>query len=350
MNELILKKIVKLILSGIGIIFTIFLLYLLSDLVIISAISFLLFFIFEPLVKRLEKEGLNRLPATLIVFIVVGFTGYWFLSFIIPQLSYQMNQLIAALKQYSTHENMLEIEKEIYRYLPLFYPGELSKAVERLIDSQKFKSIESIPAILSGIVSVVAILVIVPFITFFLIKDSRKIFRSFLQVMPNRYFEMSYWIIKRIRIQLGRFARSWIFDATFVGVSCGLGFYLIGIDNALPLGVIAGIGHLVPYFGPLIGGIPAAMLSITQFGNLSKIPLIAVLLTIIYLLDNGFVQPLVFSKGVNMHPIAIILLIVAGSQLFGIIGMLLAIPVATVIKTAAKEIYFAFKNYRIVRT
>jgi predicted PurR-regulated permease PerM len=301
------------------------------------------------LVKRLEKEGLNRLPATLIVFIVVGFTGYWFLSFIIPQLSYQMNQLISALKHYSTHENMLEIEKEIYRYFPVFYPGELSKAIERLIDSQKFKSIESIPAILSGIVSVIAILVVVPFITFFLIKDSRKIFRSFLMVMPNRYFEISYWIIKRVRIQLGRFVRSWIFDATFVGVSCGLGFYLIGIENALPLGIIAGVGHLVPYFGPLIGGIPAAMLSITQYGDLSRIPLIAMLLTIIYLLDNGFVQPIVLSKGVNMHPIAIILLIIAGSQLFGIIGMLLAIPVATVIKTAAKEIYFAFKNYMIAR-
>jgi len=350
MEETVFKKLVKLILWGIGIISTVFLLYLLSDLLIISAVSFLLFFIFEPLVKRIEKEGLNRFPATLSVFIVVGFTGYWFLSFIIPQLSYQMNQLIATLRQYSTHENMLEIEKDIYRYIPLFYPGELSKAVERLIDSQKFKSIESIPAILSEIVSVIAILVIVPFITFFLVKDSRKIFRSFLQVMPNRYFEMSYWIIKRIRIQLGRYVRSWIFDAAFIGLSCGIGFYLIGIKNALPLGVIAGIGHLVPYFGPIIGGIPAAMLSISQYGDLSRIPLIALLLTIIYLLDNGIVQPLVFSKGTNMHPIAIILLIVAGSQLFGIIGMLLAIPVATVIKTAAKEIYFAFKNYRIAKT
>jgi predicted PurR-regulated permease PerM len=350
MNDITLKKIIKLILWAAGIILFLFLLYLLSDLVTIIAISFLLFFIFEPLVIRLEKNGLNRLSATLIVFIVVGFLGYLFLSFIIPRLTYQMNQLMTALKEYSSHENMLEIEKEIYRYFPVFSPGELSKTVEGIIDSQKFKSIESIPEILSGIVSVIAVLVIVPFITFFLIKDSRKIFRSFLQIMPNKYFEMSYWIVKRIRVQLGRFVRSWIFDATFVGVSCGLGFYLIGIENALPLGIIAGIGHLVPYFGPIIGGIPAAILSISQYGNLSKIPLIAVLLTIIYLLDNGFVQPVVFSKGVNMHPIAIILLIIAGSQLFGIIGMLLAIPVATVIKTAAKEIYFAFKNYKIVRT
>lgn len=350
MSETVLNKFTRISLWTTGFIIFFLLVYLLSDLVAIVAISFLIYFIFEPVVIQLEKRGLNRLSATLIIFVAAGFLGYLFLSFIIPQLTSQMKELITALRVYSTHENIVEIEKEIYRYLPVFSPGELSRTVEGIIDSQKFKSIESIPEILSGIVSVVAILVIVPFITFFLIKDSRKIFRSFLQIMPNRYFEISYWIIKRIRVQLGRFVRSWIFDATFVGVSCGLGFYLIGIDNALPLGVIAGVGHLVPYFGPLIGGIPAALLSISQYGGLSKIPLLAFVLTLIYLVDNGFVQPIVFSKGVDMHPLAIILLIIAGSQLFGIIGMLLAIPVATVIKTAAKEIYFAFKNYKIAGT
>ena len=78
-------------------------------------------------------------------------------------------------------------------------------------------------------------------------------------------------------------------------------------------------------------------------------PLIILLVIITYTLDNGFVQPFVFSKSVDMHPIVIILLIIAGSQLFGILGMLLAVPTASVIKTAAKEIYFAFKNYRIAR-
>jgi predicted PurR-regulated permease PerM len=65
--------------------------------------------------------------------------------------------------------------------------------------------------------------------------------------------------------------------------------------------------------------------------------------------DNGIVQPYVFSKSLDMHPIIIILLIIAGSQLFGLPGMLLAIPAATVIKSAAKEIYLGFKNYNISR-
>ncbi len=98
--------------------------------------------------------------------------------------------------------------------------------------------------LVSSLVSIIAVVVIVPFITFFLLKDSRKIFRGIMNVMPNKYFEMSYWIIKKVSFSMGRFVRAWIFDATFVGLCCGLGFYLIGIDNALILGVIAGLGHL----------------------------------------------------------------------------------------------------------
>ena len=167
-------------------------------------------------------------------------------------------------------------------------------------------------------------------------------------MMPNKYFEMAYWIIKKVSLTLGLFVRAWIFDATFVGTLIGFGFFLIGVPNALPLGVIAGLGHLIPYFGPIIGGVPAIIISIMS-GDTSQIPLIIIIVLGVYAIDNGFVQPIVFGKSVDIHPILIILLIIAGSQLFGLIGMLLAVPVATVIKTMAKEIYYAFKNYRIAR-
>ena len=160
---------------------------------------------------------------------------------------------------------------------------------------------------------------------------------------------MSYWILKRITTQLARFVRGWVFDAAFVGIFCGVGFYFIGIENALPLGVIAGLGHLVPYLGPLIGGVPALIISAIQFGDFSHAPFIFLLILLVYTVDNGIIQPFVFSKSVDMHPVIIILLVITGSQLFGILGMLLAIPTATVVRTAAKEIYFVLKNYKIAK-
>lgn len=323
--------------------------YLLSDIFIILILSILLSIIFEPFIKLIEQKGMTRLTATILIFIAAGFLINLIFSFIIPRLSFQVNQLIEILKDFSIHNQIVIIEKEIHEYLPFFKVGTLSKNIEAAISSYIVNSFNEISTLLSSIVSVVVILVIVPFITFFLLKDSRNIFRGILNVMPNKYFEMSYWIIKKVSLSMGRFVRAWIFDATFVGFACGLGFYFIGIDNALTLGVIAGLGHLVPYFGPVIGGIPAAIISIIQYGDLSHIPPLLIVIAIIYAIDNGFVQPYVFSKSVEMHPIVIILLIIAGGQLFGVLGMLLAVPTATVIKTAAKETYYAFKNYKIVR-
>ena len=349
MTDIALKKIFRVTLAAFGLFLLLYLIYLLSDLIIILAIAVLLAFIFEPFVKNLEKEGLSRFASTLTIFVIVGLLFYLALSFIIPKFVYQMNELISSLRVYSLHDQILLLEKEIYKLLPFFTPGELAGKVESFISSAIVNSFDKATELLTSIVSVAAILVIVPFLTFFLLKDSKKILKGIINVIPNNYFEMSYWILKKVSIQLGRFVRAWIFDATFVGVSCGVGFYLIGIENALPLGVIAGLGHLVPYLGPLIGGIPAMIISIIQFGDLSHIPYIAILLLIIYTLDNGIVQPYVFAKSVDMHPIVIILLILAGSQLFGLIGMLLAVPTASVLKTAVTEIYFAFKSSKIAR-
>jgi len=327
----------------------IYLFYLLSNLFVLVALSVLLGLIFAPFVRVLEGKGFSRTISTLIVFSTFGFLVYLALSFVIPKLFYQMDQLIIELKDFSLNEELNSIENKILGVFPLFHKGELSQKAENIISTAFSDAINHIASYVSGIVSVAAFLFIVPFISFFLLKDSSSIQKSLIHIVPNKYFEMSYWILKRVTLQLGRFVRGWIFDATFVGIFVGFGFYFIGLPNALPLGVIAGIGHLIPYFGPIIGGVPAAVLSIMQTGDLSQVPLIIMIVSLTYTIDNGFVQPYVFSKSVDMHPIIIILLIITGSELLGLIGMLLAVPTATVIKTTVKEVYFAYKNYSIVK-
>lgn len=349
MNEPSQKKTLKILLWIALTAIILYVAFLLSELIIILVVSVLLAFIFEPFAKALEKQGFNRLFSVLIVYVVVGFFLFFSLSKIVPKFILQMNQLLEALQIYSIHDQIVAIENEIHKFLPFFTPGELSDKVEIFIKSGIINSFEEISTVLSSIVSIISILVIVPFITFMLLKDRSSIMKGIVFIIPNKYFEMSYWIFKSISSQLGKYVRGWIFDAIFVGLLLGLGLYIIGIKNALPLGVIAGLGHLIPYFGPVIGGVPAIIISIIQYGDLSQVPAIIILIIFIYTIDNGIVQPYVFSKSVNMHPIIIILLIIAGGQLFGMIGMLLAIPVASVIKKASQEIYFAFKNYKIVK-
>jgi predicted PurR-regulated permease PerM len=350
MSDLFQNKVTKYLLIFIALIISIYFIYLLINIFIIIAIAILLGLIFAPFVRILEGHGFSRTVSTLIVFAFFGFFIYLGLSFVIPKLVSQMNQLIISLKTFSLNEELATIENKILSVFPLFNKGELTQRVQTILSTSFNDAINHITQFLSGLISIVAVLVIVPFITFFLLKDAADIQKTLIHIVPNKYFEASYWIFKRVSLQLGRFVRGWIFDATFVGVTMGFGFYFIGVPNALPLGVIAGLGHLIPYFGPIIGGIPAIILSIMQTGDLSQVPLIILIVTLTYSLDNGLVQPYVFSKSVDMHPVVIILLIISGGELFGIIGMLLAIPVTTVVRTTANEIYFALKNYKIVKT
>jgi len=343
------KKNTQIFLFLLGVVLLFYISYILVNVFVLIAVSVLLGFIFAPFVRLLEGQGFTRTISTLIIFIIFGFLLYLGLSFVIPKFFFQMDQVLVSLKDFSLNEELNELENRLLSLFPLFDKGELSLKIQGIMSTSFNDIINHITQYVSSIVSIAAFLVIVPFITFYLLKDSAVIQKGLIHVVPNKYFEMSYWILKRISLQLGRFVRGWIFDAMFVGIAIGFGFYFIGLPNALPLGVIAGIGHLVPYLGPVIGGIPAIVLSIMQTGDLSQVPLIMMIVALTYTLDNGFVQPYVFSKSVDMHPIIIIILIIIGSELFGIIGMLLAVPTATVIKTAATEIYFAYKNYSIAK-
>lgn len=332
-----------------SILLTLIFVYLFSDIVLILGISILLSLLFDPVVKYFERNGLGRMPSTITVFGLVSFLFYFAFSVFIPNIVRQLNSLGQTLKDFSIQDKITAVEVYLNKIF-FFLPSDIiSKQVEQFLSSSVENAFSQFTTVIPNIFSVLIFMVLIPFTTFFIVKDHSKLTRGILNLLPNKYFEMSYWIIKKITQQLGRYVRGWVLDATFVGLACGLSFYILGIDNATALGIIAGLGHLVPYFGPMIGGIPAIALSIIQNGDLSSVPFILFALMGIYIVDNGVVQPYVFSKSVDMHPLIIILLIVAGSQLFGIFGMLLAVPTATVIRTAATEIYFALKNYKIAR-
>lgn len=323
--------------------------YQFFDIIFMLAVSLLIAMIFDPVVKFLEGRNITRLTSVLIVFGVSGIFIFFALSILIPKVVSQMNTISEALSKENVNRFIYQIESVAKNYIPFADSADIAGKISDFLYSLVFDSINNISNIVSSIVSILAIMVIVPFMTFFILKDNQAIIKGLVNVMPNRYFEVSYWVIWKIREQLGRFVRGWILDAFFVGLMSAVGLSILGIHNSITIGFVAGVGHLIPYFGPIIGGVPAIIISVIQFGDLSMLPSIIILFLIIYTIDNGYIQPNVFSKSTDMHPLVIILLILIGSQLLGIFGMLLAVPVATVIKTAAREIYFGYKNYKIIK-
>ncbi len=349
MQENILKRILKIIAVIAVLIGLVYLAYVFADIIILLVISILLSFIFDPVVNFFQNKGLSRTLSIVLILAVTVVILFFTFSFLFPKISMQIERLASTITQENIKAFLLTIDSALVKYVPFIKHGQLSAKLETFFSSLFIDSLGSITDFLSSMVSVVAVLVIVPFMTFFLLRDNKEIKKGILTSIPNKYFEPAYWLVMKISIQLGRFVRGWIFDAFLVGFLSAVGLGLLGIENAIPIGIIAGIGHLIPYFGPIIGGIPAIIISIIQFGDFSMLPKIVILFIIIYTIDNGFIQPNVFAKSVDMHPLVIILLIAMGSQIFGVWGMLLAVPAATVLRTAIKELYFAYKNYGIIK-
>ena len=349
MNEQLSKKINRILLFVIPVAVVIYLSYIFFDIIIMLIISILAAMIFNPLVTFMEKYSIPRFLCVLIVFAVTGVVLFIGLSFLIPKITNQMNAIADTLTRENINTYIAKIQSWLRAHIPFINSKEFVQQLSTLISNMFFNSINNLSYILSSIFSIVTIMVIVPFMTFFLLKDNKRLVKGIINIMPNKYFEVSYWVLRKINIELSRFVRGWILDAFIVGTLSAIGLKILGIDNAISIGFIAGVGHLIPYFGPIIGGIPAILISVVQFGDFSRLPNIVLMFLLIYTIDNGFIQPNVFSKSTDIHPMLIIILIIVGSQLMGVLGMLIAVPTATVIKTAAKEIYNGYKNYKIIR-
>lgn len=348
-SDISLKKVTKFLLGLVSLVFLVYFSVIIFDIIIMLILSILLAFIFNPLVMFLEKNGLNRLVSVLLVFLIAAFLTIFGFSVLIPKIVKQLNVISTNFSKENIDAVLGQFNQTLTEVLPLVSAEEITQQISTFFSELLVNSINNITEIVTSIISILAIVVIVPFMTFFILKDKHKIVKGIIDVMPNKYFEVSYWVIKKISDQLGRYVRSWIFDAFIVGLMATIGLSILGIQNSITIGAIAGIGHLIPYFGPVIGGLPAIIISLIQFGDLSMLPSITLMFVIIYTFDNGYIQPNVFSKGTDIHPLLIIILILVGSQAMGILGMLLAVPAATVIKTAAREIYYGYKNYRIIR-
>jgi len=344
------QKIKNTILFLFGLIVLGYLSYIFSDIVIILTISFLLALIFNPFVNFLEHKGLKRIFAVFIVFIFSAYLIFIGLYYFIPKITVQFQAISQAINKDKIDNVIMQIQEFAKNRIPLVDAEGIGEKISQFFSNTILNSFTNISNILSRIVSVLVIVFIVPFITFFLLKDNTKIMRGIVSILPNKYFEMVFMVIYKIRVQLGRYVRSWLLDAMLVGLLSGIGLTILGIKNSFTIGLIAALGHLIPYFGPIVGGVPAIIISVIQFGNLSMLPSIIIMFAIVYAIDSGVIQPNLFSKSTDMHPLIIILLIIAGSEIMGMLGMLLAVPTATVLKTAIRETYIGFKRYSIIHS
>jgi len=236
------------------------------------------------------------------------------------------------------------VEEFFLKSIPMIGPGDLdlNSRISELITGLS----ASIFSLLVDMVSVVTTLVIIPFAVFFFLKDGPEMKRAFVNLIPNRNFEMALNLLYKIDNQLGSFLRGQFFDASLVGLLATMAMWTLDVKYYIMIGIFAGLTNMIPYVGPFTGAITAVFVVLMSGGSGKLVLMVIVAFLIIQLLDNVIIQPLVVAKSVNLHPLAIIFAVIIGGQFFGIMGMLLAVPAMGILKVFAIELYSIYDKYR----
>lgn len=356
MRSPILDITVKAILAAAFIAALILLIYRFSTLAIYASVGTILAYVLGPIVNRMESSGLNRTFSILVVMSGLGFVLYFLSTTLVPPL---VSQVVDLSNQLTT-ENINMIAQTIDEWVVFNIPfitesGVVAKAVVQFIDDlfQMGDIKQHFPNLVSnffGLVgNVFTAIIVIPLTIFFFLKDGSRIRRNLLKLVPNKYFETSMSIIDKTEKRLGIYFKSVLLQSTIVALISSSLLTYVGLENAIVVGIFIGLANSIPYVGPAIGYIVIVVVAIFETGDLTYVysGLLAQLTT--QLIDNIILQPLIFSKSADMHPISILFIVFMGAELGGVLGMLLAIPIAATVNLTIKEIYWSLDNYKIFR-
>lgn len=322
------------------------LIYSLSTIITILLLSALIAYILDPVASYLEAKGMSRVYATIIIFllffITIGITSWTLLPGLLGEL-YTLQQSLSL-------EDTSSLSKKVETFIGtnLGFINVENLEIEEKIRNALSLLTDELLTILANLLSIISFVVIVPFVVFFLLKDGRKMKKAFVHFVPNRYFEMTLNVLHKIDQQLGWYLRGQFTEAFVVGLLSVIALWLLDVQYFIIIGIFAGLANLIPYVGPVAGAIPAIVVTLVNGSEPVKVLYIVVAFALVQLIDNVVLQPMVLSKSVNLHPLIIVFAVLIGGQFFGLLGMLLAVPAAGIIKVTSSELYQGIRKFNLM--
>ena len=310
----------------------------------------LLAHLMRPAVHRLQNLGLAQVPAILLTFVVVfGGLAVAVVSlapFVVGQvveLSQQMSVEAIAGTAQSLDENLREAFPFVQEGIVLETLRDVS---DTLFRGDRIRG--AVGSVVSVFTDIVYMMLAIPFVTFFFLRDGTQLRHAALRLVPNRYFEITLAIIAKVETNLGRYLQALLIQCTLVALVASAALYFAGLNYALAVGIFAGLANSIPYFGPFVGFVAGTLVGVAQTGDFSLVVGIFMAMALTQLADNLLFQPLIFSRAAQAHPLVILFVVLIGAQLGGIVGMLVAIPLATTVRVVAQQVLWSLRNYRIL--
>ncbi|OZU89868.1 AI-2E family transporter [Virgibacillus indicus] len=309
-----------------------FLWSLFSPFIVACLIAYLLY----PVINKINSWKIPRGLAILFIYLLF-FGGLAYLIYrVYPMLIIQLNDFNEQLPQFiAMYEELIY---QLYEYTS-FLPEAVHDKIDQLIISVENKTDELIGKILGGftkIFDMIVILTVIPVLVFYFLKDYTKIKDYVKKFIPQKYKKQCSQMLHAIDENLGNYIRGQLFVCFFVSITTLIIFHLFNIKYALLLAIIIGITNIIPYFGPIIGAVPAVAITLTMSGKLVIVVVISIF--IIQLIESNLLSPYIVGKSINIHPIAIIFALLLGGKLFGVAGMILAVPLLTILRVIMKHV------------
>lgn len=315
-----------------------------SGLVMTLIVSGLSAFVMRPIVKFLEfRLGLRRVLSIAVVFLLAGTATVLVLMQLIPLFVGTVRSMYDALRTFNFDDKLNEVAVSVSAHIPFIKPEDLVKKIHVVLDSVVQMLGDSAGKLAGYAVN----LAIVPFITFFILAQGDSAMKKLIEHVPNKYFEMTLNVLHTIGHDLVGYLKGWILDSAIIGLLTIIGLTILGIQYPVLIGALAGVANLIPYLGVVVGASIAILVSLTQLGNFSMVGDIIIMMLVIRVIDDTIVQPTCFAKSIDMHPLMVIVVLIIGEQLLGIAGLVVAIPLATILKVSAIETYWGLKHYSI---
>ncbi|MDR2008975.1 MAG: AI-2E family transporter [Bacteroidales bacterium] len=308
---------------------------------------------------RIKKFGFPRWLASLLTLIIIGSVFALFISIFVPLIADQVSKF-QAIDIETVSEGLEKPIKEIddfVRNTKLFNEPDFSVedfVLSKISSILSFQSVGSLINSIGGTAWTFFLTIFsVVFISFFFLKDKERIKKSILDITPEVIKGELKIIVNSIKTLITRYLFGVILEMLCMMTLFTTGFYIVGVDFnlALLVGIIGGLLNIIPYLGPWIGaGLGVVLITI---GNInldfySEILLldfkVIVVVAIAQIIDNVLFQPLIYSKSIKAHPIEIYLVIIIAGSVYGVVGMMLAIPAYTILRVIAKEILFLNKT------
>lgn len=329
--------------------FLILILYLLSSILIPFIVGALLAYLCNPLVNKLIRLSISRIIATSIVFFFLFLCIFLLFLLLIPLIQNQITVLSEIIPR-----ALIWIQQKIMPQLLAYFniPGTNNvEAVKTILSENLMKAGGIIGWFLQAILhsgralfNSMLNIILIPVVTFYLLRDWDSIYKKIPTFIPTEIRPGVIKLAKESDVVLSAFFRGQLLIMLCLSIFYAIGLSIIGLQIGILIGIISGLLSVVPYLGLIVGIIAASIAAIIQFGTLTSIFDVLIVFLIGLCLENFYLTPKLIGDRIGLHPVIVIFAILAGGTLFGFFGVLLALPVASVLLVLLKHFHLHYKK------